>query len=200
MVPDEVKILAKKRLVKDFQETGSYVLARTSNMICPFLAIRRMGVFPFSPETKTVFIGILPLSTLVHRGFHDNELDRFRGIGCKLEPFTIFTKIRFTHLGGGGEICERLVSNIESNRKIIELVRRLNPELKIIMDGFSNIIGDEESDENLYSERLAWFIVVSKLLVKSPFYVKNIYLLVELIESVADVLRRMMEADYIWKH
>ncbi|MGQ9597267.1 MAG: hypothetical protein ACUVQY_08050 [Thermoproteota archaeon] len=196
-IPDEIKILRKKNLVQEFYETESYIVVKTSDMLCPFLAITRVGMVPFFPEAKTVFMGILPLSTCAPGEREESRsgyaLHRLRGVGCKLEPFTIFTKIRFTSLGEAKEESDKLISSIESNQRAMELIRKLNPEFKVFLGEFPSFIRGTGEAENGYSSEFAWFIVVSKLLVKSPFRTKDIYLVVNLIESVAGGLRHMVK-------
>jgi len=194
-IPDEIKILRKKNLVQEFYEAGSYIVVKTLNMLCPFLAITRVDMVPFFPEAKTVFMGILPLSAYTPGEREESRSGRaqyhLKGVGCKLEPFTIFTKIRFTSLGEAKQESDKLISSIESNRRTMELIRKLNPEFKVFLGEFPSFIKRETG--NIYSSELAWFIVVSKLLVKGPFYTKDIYLLVDLIESVAGGLQHMIK-------
>jgi len=194
---DEIKVLKEKNFVQDFDDVGPYIIVRTSNMLCPFLAIGRIGIGFL--ESKTVFTGILPIATDAldkHEILGSINASRYvEGIGFKLEPFTMFTKkIRFTSLGRINEEMNELIRDLESSEELVKLIRKLKPEIKVSIEMLPDfVMSDKRETEHvqLRSMQIAWFITVSKLITKGFSYKGDIYSIIELIELIAKKLHYM---------
>ncbi|MEM2598307.1 MAG: hypothetical protein QW482_01200 [Thermoproteota archaeon] len=191
---EEIRVLKEKNYVHSFDDAKPYIIIKTQNMLCPILAIRKIGITPI--ESKAVFIGILPLAGMAqNEGLEPTDKPNpLEDIGCELKPVTLFSKrVHFQNIGKNDKRIEELIKYLEYDQNLTELIKKIKPQVKISINVLPAFFMRWEKmvKNSISNGQIAWFIAVSKMLNKGPWYKTDICLIITLIELIARKLNHI---------